>query len=408
MTHILQLSRDDPVIHLKAYGGVRIKGVDQAEVQCEISAPQLATLVEEDGHVYITVNSSCRLTVPTAASIEIERGMGSVKIVNLHNHIKIEKVLGNLVLLEINDAVIEKVGGNFSVSKASGSVQIEKVAGNLVVDEVFSFACEKIGGNCHAKSITNDFSLEKAGGQFLGQEIGGLTNVSKLGGSFKARNVLLGGDLKVGGTIKLADFRLENDLSLKAGGNIELILAEDLDNTAFSIRSGDQNIKIKVGEDDIEVVDYTYDYQLGEAQRSLLLAAGGSVAVLDGPKPEDDLIGDLSDHFDYEESAFSELIQERVDSATRKAEAKIRAAELRLGQIRERVEQHRGFNVDVDFDREAQGEGLHYPGQPEPPDTRPVGKKGASDEERLMILQMLQEKKITVDEAETLFKAMEN
>jgi len=48
------------------------------------------------------------------------------------------------------------------------------------------------------------------------------------------------------------------------------------------------------------------------------------------------------------------------------------------------------------------------PSQPVPPVSRPVGKKGASDEERLMILKMLQEKKITVDEAETLFKALED
>jgi hypothetical protein len=37
-----------------------------------------------------------------------------------------------------------------------------------------------------------------------------------------------------------------------------------------------------------------------------------------------------------------------------------------------------------------------------------AGKKGATDEERLMILKMLQDGKITVDEAETLFKAMES
>jgi hypothetical protein len=37
-----------------------------------------------------------------------------------------------------------------------------------------------------------------------------------------------------------------------------------------------------------------------------------------------------------------------------------------------------------------------------------VGKKGATDEERLMILKMLEEKKITVEEAEKLFKVLDN
>ena len=206
MTHILNLTRDDPVIHLKAYGGVRIKGVDQADVQCEIDAPQLATLVEEDGHVYVTVNASCQLTVPMASSIEIERGMGSIKVENITNEIRIEKVLGNLILFEVGSASVEKVGGNFSVRKATGPVQIEKVAGTLVVEEVAAFACEKVGGHCYAKNVQGNFSLEKAGGNFLGQSLDGLTSVGKVGGSFIARDIQLKGDLNAGGKLELINF----------------------------------------------------------------------------------------------------------------------------------------------------------------------------------------------------------
>lgn len=134
MTHILHLSSNNPVVHLKAYGGVRIQGVDQTEVQCEIDAPQLATLMEEKGHVYITANSSCKLTIPTGSSIEIEKGMGSISIENIQNHIQIEKALGNLVLSDVNSAKVEKVGGNFSVRKATGEIRLEKVGSSLVAE----------------------------------------------------------------------------------------------------------------------------------------------------------------------------------------------------------------------------------------------------------------------------------
>jgi hypothetical protein len=62
----------------------------------------------------------------------------------------------------------------------------------------------------------------------------------------------------------------------------------------------------------------------------------------------------------------------------------------------------------MDFDDQGVPPVPPVPQQPVPPDTRPAGKKGATDEERLMILKMLQDGKITVDEAETLFKAMES
>jgi len=406
MTHILKLTKDDPVIHLKAYGGVKILGVEQTEVRCEIDAPQLATLVEEDGHVYITANSSCQLTVPVASSIEIEQGMGSVSIQNIQNQVLIEKVLGNLVLSDLVSAKVEKVGGNFSVRNASGDIHVEKISANLVVDDVGSFHCEKVGGSCTVKDVHGDFYLAKSGGKFLAQGIAGFTTVERVGGNFVARDLRLEGDVKAGGRINLSNFSFDDNLELRAGGEIDLAIGEEFTGATFNLHSGAHEIKIKVRDDDLEIGDKAYEYQLGEEKRRLYAAAGSSISLREVSEPEKDIVGDISSHFAYEESAFSELIQERVESATRLAEAKMKAAEFRLEQIRERVEKHRGFNIDLGFDDE--GERISPPGAPVPPVNRPIGKKGASDEERLMILQMLQDKKISVDEAETLFKALED
>ena len=159
MAQILSLSRKDPVVHLKAYGGIRIQGVDEKEIVCDINAPDLVTMVEEDGQVYITVNSSCSMTVPDNASFEIEKGMGSIKISGVHNKIKIAKVLGNLVLKDVAKVTVEKIGGNFSLLQAAGSVSVEKVGGNLVLSGMDSFKGEKIGGSCKVKDVRGDFVL---------------------------------------------------------------------------------------------------------------------------------------------------------------------------------------------------------------------------------------------------------
>jgi len=406
MTHTLNLTRDDPVIHLKAYGGIQIQGVDQAEVGCEIDAPQLVTMVEEeDGHVFITVNSSCRMTVPAKSSIQIERGMGSVKINHIHNAIKIEKVLGNLVFNDISEAVVEKVGGNFAVHQASGLVRLEKVGGNIAVEDVESFKCEKVGGNCVAKNIQHDFNLEKAGGSIKVQSVGGEMRIERAGGSFTGKGVSLSKDLRAGGDICLKSCKLDIDaISLHAGGDIRLEVDDDFDGANFTFRSSASDISVQIGDDDHIIESPSYAYQMGSNEKEIEASAGGAIRLSGIGDPDEDIIGDISNRFDFEESAFSELIRERIDSATRKAEAKMKTAEIRLDQIRERVEKHRGFNVDVDFDSEAP----QHPVHPVPPVARSIGKKGATDEERLMILQMLQEKKITVDEAERLFKALED
>lgn len=408
MSHILKLTCDDPVIHIKAYGGIQIFGQAQTEVHCEIDAPQLATLVEENGHVYVTINSSCKLLIPENSSIQIEKGMGSVKISNIKNQINIEKVLGNLVLSDIGAASIEKIGGNFSVRRSSGSVQVEKVAGSLAVEDVASFAVEKTGGNCRVKELHGDFHLAKAGGQFVGQSIEGISSVEKVGGSFIARNVRIANDLRVGGNIELNDVTFESSISLKAGGDIEIGLSEEMRDAIFEINAGGSDIRIKAKGEDLQINDYSYEYKLGEGAMMIEVAAGGDVRITDEPRAEEDIVGDLSEKFNFEESAFSEMIQERVEIATRRAETKIKSAQIRLEKMQEELEQKGGFKLDIDINDAFDSIPSIPRVQPPTPVARPVGKKGASDEERLMILKMLQDKRITVEEAETLFKALED
>jgi len=412
MVHKLSLTKSDPVIHLKAYGGVQIRGVDGVEVDCEIDAPQLVTMVEEDGHVYITVNSSCNLSLPADSYIQIEKGMGSIEIQHIKNKIDIEKALGNLVLSDISEAVIGKVGGNFAVRNASGAVSVEKVGGNIVVTDAGAFHCEKIGGSCVTKNIAGDFSLEKAGGGLKAQSIGGLTQVLKLGGDATAKQITLNGDLHAGGDLQLVDFQLgRKRVDLRAGGDIQLEIGDAFSDTGFEFHSRGKKIQVRVNADDLFIENDSYDYQIGTPDKHLEVTAGGDISLTGVQQPDEDVVGDVSDHFGFEESAFSEMIRERIESATRRAEAKIKTAEIRLEQMKEHMGKVGDLDINVDFGDLGN---LGIPKStfsgvpPVPPVSRPAGKKGATNEERLMILKMLQDKKITVDEAEKLFKALEN
>jgi hypothetical protein len=405
MTQILKLTKEDPLVHVKAYGSVQIFGIDEPEVRCDIKSPDLATLVEEEGQVFVTVNASCDLYIPSTASLEIEKVMGSAKIIGIRNKIDVSKVFGNLVLFDIDSANVEKVGGNFSVRQAPSLVHVNKVAGNLTVEDVDSFVCEKVGGNCRIKNVSGTLDIQKAGGKFLGQSIIKIVGGTKIGGSFTARDLQLSGDLDVGGRIRLVNADFADDQKLRAGGNIDVIITGEERDYIFKLRSGDEMIKIKVQEDDIEHRGSTYDYQIGQGVVTVTLAAGGNVSLTDLTDFEEEIVGDLSDQFEFEESAFSEMIHDRVQSATKMAEARVKSAEIHLEKIKERLEKQRGIDLDFGFGESEQSGRSQEPSVPHV--KRPVGKKGATDEERLMILQMLQEKKITVEEAETLFRALE-
>ncbi len=404
MTHILNISQPNPIIHIKAYGGVKIEGVDETQVQCEIDAPQLATLIEENGHVYLTANSSCNVTVPMASAIEIEKGMGSISIHNIQGSVRIEKVLGNLVMDGIDSARVEKIGGNCAIRNASGAVHLGKVGGNLIIDKAGSLYCEKVGGVCKARDIGGDFKVDKVGGGFKAEHITGLTGVSRVGADFQAADLALGDDLHAGGDIRIARLSFKNDVALFAGGDVVLSLDDSVEGARMGLNSGGYHIRIIHEDDDVSVEAKKYDYEFGNPRFHVEITAGGKVLIGEALDEEVGSVGDLSGFFAYEESALNEMIKERVESATRRAEAKIKATEIRLEHIQGEVEKNRGFRLDLELDDLKKIKSS----APVPPVTRKAGKKGASDEERLMILKMLQDKQITVDEAEALFRALES
>jgi hypothetical protein len=404
MTHRLNISQPNPIIHIKAYGGVKIEGVDETQVQCEIDAPQLATLIEENDHVYLTANSSCNVTVPMASAIEIEKGMGSISIHNIQGSVTIEKVLGNLVMDGIDSARVEKIGGNCAIRNASGAVHLEKVGGNLIIDKAGSLYCEKVGGVCKAKDIAGDFKVDKVGGGFKAEHVTGLTGVSRVGADFKAADLALGDDIHAGGDIRIARLSFKNDVDLFAGGDVVLSLDDSVEGARMGLTAGGYHIRIVHEDDDVSVEAKKYDYEFGTPRFNVDIAAGGKILIGEALDEEVGRVGDLSGFFAYEESALNEMIKERVESATRRAEAKIKATEIRLEHIQDEVEKNRGFRLDLELDDLKKTKLV----TPVPPVTRKAGKKGASDEERLMILKMLQDKQITVDEAEALFKALES
>jgi len=99
---------------------------------------------------------------------------------------------------------------------------------------------------------------------------------------------------------------------------------------------------------------------------------------------------------------FSRAMAHKVEAATRRAQRRVeqatRQAQRKAEQARRRVEhelrgERRGWNPNLNLDPRSFSPGL----QPEP----------VSDEERMTILRMLQEKKISSDEADKLLAALE-
>jgi hypothetical protein len=142
---------------------------------------------------------------------------------------------------------------------------------------------------------------------------------------------------------------------------------------------------------------------LGSGSARINLSAGGDVRLTNQANAAESVeeFGNFAGlNFDW--SGFGERISRQVEQVTARAAKRAEEAARRAERHAERQARRWGGNVKAgrwNWDLNPSGSGLPKP--PAPP-SEPV-----ADEERMAILKMLQEKKITSEQAEQLLRALE-
>jgi DUF4097 and DUF4098 domain-containing protein YvlB len=334
---------------------------------------------------------------------------------------------------------IESVGKDAVIKGIGSPIQISSVGGDLILSDVSPSNVKSVGGDVFAKRIQGDLVIENVGkdclinnvkGQLSLQQVGKDIQIEKVAGGIEA---LAGGD----GQVNFSPVPWQA-YSITAGGDISIAVPEDC-NAELSIESGKKDITVKLGSIDEKVNDKNFTKQLGEGGPSIMLSAGGSVFITSdnfswlsplqiNAEPfeniavdfsaqtaeqiknhlrhwEADLRESLSGLSDSMESAGlseenlqqikiqieegSRLAVQKAELAAVKAQAKVEKSIAKAQRKAQKMKRKtREFDLDQFFASQ-------------------IDKKSVSDSERLMILEMLQEKKISPEEADDLLKALE-
>jgi hypothetical protein len=266
----------------------------------------------------------------------------------------------------VNSVVIESVSGDFSLHGASGSLRVKTLGSDASVREV--------EGDVDLSSVADDLAL------------------SDVRGNLKAN---VGSDV-----VLYINPKAGQACNLDAGDDILLVLPPQADATLTL--SGDEiDLEWPGVENDEEAAERVITLGNGSAQ--INLRAGGDIRVSSeagaGERAEEfgNFAGMMFDWSDFGEG-LSKRISRRVEDAARRAEQKaaraVRKAEqkLRGPRIRGNVNVGR-WNWNI------------QPGSF--PASSAMPNDSVSEEERMAILKMLQEKKITSEEADKLLAALE-
>jgi len=407
-----------PHILLDVSGDLRLKGQDSNEVVAKSDSPEGITLEAQDDQVVIRCTSDCSVRVPRLAIVQVQAVHGDAVIKAVEGGLTIDRVDGSLSLRSVGATTISRVNGDLSAKNVDGNLSIDTVSGDV-----------------SARGLQGDFTISGRGN--------GSLNLSDVGGSASAT---INGNI----TLRL-DPAPGHQFDFTAHGNLYCRLPDDA-SVEISVPKASQ---VKVDLPGIHAsapVQTPYALTLGEGDAKITLSADGNV-VLDTHAPDwemEDFDIELGSEVNDMADVVSQQISQQVDSQVRMMEdqlnaqlsslsMRLNAAKLTEEQARriedraretsERAaaraqERMRRAQAKMDQKMAAMQRKMEFKNRerehihrhehrtwsfsvPTPPAPPTPASEPVSEDERLMILRMLEQKKITMEEAEDLLSALE-
>ena len=403
-------------------GDLRVRGeADNVSFRVDGDIPRIDHN-EETGHMTVSCAGDCVLNIPYEASLNSQNVGGDAKITDFESDVKIGNVGSDLIIRHVRNTTVKTVGGDLVVRDINGDLSIQNVGGDM--------DCRDIGRHVELNHIGGDLSIRSVGGNCI------VNNVS--------------GDLLV-----VVDFMPELNYHFSTSSSLYINITPE-SNVTVSVPQGTEfdfsDIEAKIN-DTGERLEFVF----GDGAATVVVHTCEEIRFMekrgkkkrffgfdfdfdipfefgDFPEPPVPPVPPVAPHFGdirINDEPLGEFISRTVSDSVKSAaegwgdwgknfgerfmEKEKRHAEREQERMERQAErmQHQAERAREQAERlkfkakrkHRNGRGEHrvhiQHAQSEPT------AQTVSDEERMMILNMLEEGKITVEEAENLLSTME-
>jgi hypothetical protein len=353
-----------PKIFADSIGGdVSVVGWDGNEILVKADDDEI--ILEQDGdEIHFTCNDDVSLRIPKAATLSFASISGDAAIRGVSGDIEIAAIDGDLSMRDVGTVAISSIASDFSLRGARGNLYIQSANGDVSIRDV--------EGNITIDSVADDLALRGARGNI---------------------KVNVGEDVVV-----YLEPRDDGQYLVTAGDDILLVLPTTA-NATVTMQGDEINVAWPGTKNDSEATQRTV--VLGSGSAKITLSAGGDIRLTNQANAAEsaDEFGNFAAlNFDW--SGFGERISRQVQAATARATKNAEEAARRAERHAERHARRWGRTPPPGNWSDFGPRGMPTP--PTMPKSDPV-----TEEERMAILKMLQEKKITAEQAEQLLQALE-
>jgi hypothetical protein len=417
----------------RAEADVAVSGWDQPAIELTLDGElDQCTAEQGQGTLTLTSHAALALHVPKTTSVHILQISGDLLLRDLDGEVAVDTAHGDVSIRGgAAAATVQEIHGSLAAVDLSGSLTAELVHSDVQLVDIAGARLSQAYGSVRARSVASDLVLDDVGGDIHARDIGGSLEIVNGYGTVQAHD--LHGGLDAG--------HIAGDLSLKtalrpgqvyraqADGEIRARFPAET-SARFDLKSG---TVVSARLPTIEQQQPTHVIgQAGAGEAEVILQADGDLWVqiqghhkdsFDAWQEMDSISArieaEIAEHLG--QMSVDATTQHKIDRAMRQAERELAQAQRHLEQETHRAQeraqraqklaekaakraqeriarQSRSWGVTFDT-----GSGLFGPPTPR----RHARPSHASAEEQLAILKMLQENKITVEEAEQLLRALE-
>jgi hypothetical protein len=354
-------------------GSLQIKAWDEDNIRIEIEEQDELDYSFQGDTLKLSADTDCYLRVPSGSSLEITEVGGNADVVALEGSIKITEISGNLNMKNVGPVTLEEVSGNFYVRGVEGDLNITEVSGNATLRDVEgNVNAKEIGSNLNLRDCEGNVTIETGGNAELHLEL-------HPGGSYK---VEAGGNLFC---------------HIDPPGDAQVHLASESERMHIYTETEKQTRNVE-----------EYEFKLGSGAADMQLSASGTIDFRCRESSDEISFGVDLDFVDD----IAGLAEEISDQVSSQVETQIEALNEQLTALGNRLRESGGRQAHVVQRRVEQAQRrlerkLHRKGGRVVVTAAAKPVEPVSAEERALILQMVQEKKINVAEAEMLLNTLE-
>jgi len=367
----VEVSETPQVTVRECLGSLTVKGGEERELTLIVQDGNDELDLEHEGDsVAFSATGDCTLLCPSGTTLDVESVKGNLRVDSVRGSIDAGSIYGNANLRAVGGVTLEEALGNLNAHQVAGNLEVREVKGNVRVSAVEGqLVLAQAGGNLKAEGLAGGLDVSMVrGNATMGPPFSpDLTYRVKASGNATV-HVPAEADLRLVGRVRgnarstvpgldLKRDKLEVTASL---GDGRAVLEVDVMGN-LSLRSEAQ-ASVSKADFDLDDLGAQIEWQVNQAMAEMASRLESSLGHVD-----------------------AEAIQRRVERATERAR---RQAERAAEQARLRAER-------------AERRWKRASGQ-KPPSDEP-----ATDEERLRVLRMLEEGKITPEQASDLLDALE-